>query len=63
MKRKIDSNNLIPWFTEDQSTLPAAYVASCQRFFLELDRRQADKQQASSTKLDRHQGIGYNRIN
>jgi len=51
MKRKIDSNNLIPWFTEDQSTLPAAYVASCQRFFLELDRLQADKQQASSTKL------------
>jgi len=51
MKRKIDSNNLIPWFTEDQSTLPAAYVASCQRFFLELDRRQADKRQASSAKL------------
>ena len=43
MKRKIDSNNLIPWFTEDQSKLPAAYVASCQRFFLELDRLQADK--------------------
>ena len=51
MKRKIDSNNLIPWFTEDQSKLPAAYVASCQRFFLELDRRQADKQQATSAKL------------
>ena len=50
MKRKIDSNNLIPWFTEDQSKLPAAYVASCQRFFLELDRRQADKQQATSPK-------------
>jgi len=50
MKRKIDSNNLIPWFTEDQSTLPAAYVASCQRFFLELDRLQADKRQASSVK-------------
>jgi len=50
MKRKIDNNNLIPWFTEDQSTLPAAYVASCQRFFLELDRRQADKQQATSPK-------------
>jgi len=51
MKRKIDSNNLIPWFTEDQSTLPAAYVASCQRFFLELDRLQADKRQATSAKL------------
>jgi len=54
MKRKIDSNNLIPWFTEDQSQLPAAYVASCQRFFLELDRRQADKQQKGydETKMD-----------
>ena len=51
MKRKIDSNNLIPWFTDDHGTLPAAYVASCQRFFLELDRRQADKQQATSAKL------------
>ena len=51
MKQKIDSNNLLPWFTEDQSQLPAAYVASCQRFFLELDRLQADKQQASSAKL------------
>jgi hypothetical protein len=51
MKKRINHNNLLPWFTEDQSTLPAAYVASCQRFFLELDRRQADKQQAPSAKL------------
>ena len=47
----IHINDLIPWFTEDQRKLPAAYVASCQRFFLELDRRQADKQQATSPKL------------
>ena len=47
----IHTNDLIPWFTEDHGTLPAAYVASCQRFFLELDRRQADKQQATSAKL------------
>ena len=51
MKKRIKHNDLLPWFTEDQSTLPAAYVASCQRFFLELDRRQADKQQATSAKL------------
>ena len=53
----IHTNDLIPWFTEDQSTLPAAYVASCQKFFLELDRRQADKLQASSDKLDKSTGI------
>ena len=46
----IHTNDLIP-FTEDHGKLPAAYVASCQRFFLELDRRQADKQQATSAKL------------
>ena len=51
MKRKIDHNNLLPWFTDDHNTLPAAYLKSCQRFFLELDRLQADKQQATSAKL------------
>ena len=40
----IHTNDLIPWFTEDQSQLPAAYVASCQKFFNEL--------QATSYKLD-----------
>ena len=48
MKKRIKHNDLLPWFTEDHGTLPAAYVASCQRFFLELDRLQADKQQAQS---------------
>jgi len=51
MKKRIKHNDLLPWFTEDHGTLPAAYVASCQRFFLELDRLQADKRQASSAKL------------
>jgi len=51
MKKRIRHNDLLPWFLEDHGTLPAAYVASCQRFFLELDRRQADKQQATSAKL------------
>jgi len=49
----IHTNDLIPWFLENHADLPAAYVASCQKFFLELDRRQADRQQASSTKLDK----------
>ena len=51
MVKRIKHNDLLPWFTEDHGTLPAAYLASCQRFFLELDRRQADKQQATSVKL------------
>jgi hypothetical protein len=48
--KRINHNDLIPWFLEDHADLPAAYVASCQKFFLELDRRQADKLQASSVK-------------
>ena len=26
-------NDLLPWFLEDHGKLPAAYVASCQKFF------------------------------
>ena len=51
MKKRIKHNDLLPRFLEDHDKLPAAYVASCQRFFLELDRRQADKRQATSVKL------------
>jgi hypothetical protein len=39
--------NLLRWFLEDQRQLPAAYVASCRKFFKEL----SDKHQASSGKL------------
>ena len=41
-------NDLLPWFLEDHSTLPAAYLKSTQKL---LDGLQADKQQAPSTKL------------
>ena len=44
MKKKIDNNNLIPWFMDDHTTLPKSYLESCQRFFLELDRLQSEKQ-------------------
>ena len=49
MKRKINHNNLIPWFTENHDTLPTTYLASCQRFFLELDRRQTEKHNKKNT--------------
>ena len=44
-------NDLLPWFLEDHSTLPAAYLKSTQELLDGLDRRQADKQQATSAKL------------
>ena len=33
MKKKINHNNLLPWFTDDHGTLPASYLASCEKFF------------------------------
>ncbi len=43
MRKKIDNNNLIPWFMDNHDTLPKSYLESFQRFFLELDRRQSEK--------------------
>jgi len=47
MKKRIKHNNLLPWFTQDHSTLPASYLASCEKFFKEISA----KQQAPSIKL------------
>jgi len=44
MRKKIDNNNLIPWFMDDHRDLPDDYLESCQRFFLELDRKQSERQ-------------------
>ena len=46
MKKRIKHNNLLPWFTQDHGTLPAAYLASCEKFCKEL----SSKRQASSNK-------------
>jgi hypothetical protein len=43
-RKKINNNDLLPWFTQDHSTLPASYLASCREFFDSI------KQQASSFK-------------
>jgi hypothetical protein len=54
-RRGIKHNDLLPWFIQDHGTLPAAYLASCKKFFKELSsKRQApsSKRQASSNKLD-----------
>ncbi len=52
--------NLLRWFLEDQRQLPAAYVASCQKFFKELsDKQQAAsrKQQAASREVDKSKDL------
>ena len=50
MNKKINHNDLLPWFLEDHGTLPKSYLESCQRFFLELDRRQSEKQKEKDAK-------------
>ena len=44
--KRIKHNDLVPWFIQDHGTLPASYLASCNKFFQEL----SDKQQAASVK-------------
>ena len=46
MKRKINNNDLLPWFTDDHDQLPDAYLKSCEKFLKE----KSHKRQASSIK-------------
>jgi len=49
MKKRIKHNDLTHYFLREHSTLPPAYLASCEKFFKSI------KQQASSAKLDKQQ--------
>jgi len=44
--KRIKHNDLTHYFLADHKDLPAAYLASCEKFFKELSH----KRQASSTK-------------
>jgi len=46
MNKKINHNDLLPWFLEDHSQLPASYLKSCRKFFKDI----SDKRQAASAK-------------
>jgi len=51
--KRIKKNNLLPWFTQDHSTLPASYLHSCEEFFKSLKLQASGcKLQAASFKLD-----------
>ena len=49
-KRRINHNDLLPWFTQDHGQLPASYLKSTQKFFDELQAT-SNKPQAASVKL------------
>jgi hypothetical protein len=46
--KRIKHNDLLPWFTDDHSQLPASYLKSCQKFFDSL-KATSNKQQATSS--------------
>ena len=51
MRKRINKNDLIPWFTQNHGDLPPAYVKSCQEFFNSLKLQATSSEaQASSNK-------------
>ena len=43
--KRIKYNNLLPWFTQDHGTLPAGYLASCEKFFKKIKQRGLTKKE------------------
>jgi len=51
-RKRINYNDLLPWFTQDHGQLPKAYIKSCDKFFRELGIKAASNElQATSYKL------------
>jgi len=53
MVKRINHNNLLPWFTEDHGRLPATYYRATKKFFDDLSSKHqaaSHKQQATSSK-------------
>jgi len=48
MVKRIKHNDLLPWFTMDHGTLPAAYLKSCAEFFEWLNWQSGNRFKATS---------------
>jgi len=57
--KRIKHNNLLPWFTQDHGTLPASYLASCEKFFRELQASSCKRQAASLTRQHYSDIVSY----
>ena len=49
--KKINHNDLLPWFTDDHAQLPEAYLKSCQKFFNEIQAASHKRQATSLPQL------------
>ena len=61
--KRIKHNDLTHYFIREHKTLPAAYLASCEKFFKSIKQQApSSKPQASSCKLDGWPDSCYSRI-
>ena len=42
MRKKIDNNNLLPYFMDNHEDLPQDYLESCEEFFKSLTKEKYD---------------------
>jgi len=61
MKKRINHNDLLPWFLEDHGQLPASYLKSTKKFFDELGATSNKPQAASVKQLPQLESIIKNR--
>ena len=52
LRKRIDHNDLLPWFLENHGQLPDAYKKSCQKFFDELQATSVKHQATSMPQSD-----------
>ena len=54
MKKKIDNNNLLPYFTDNHEDLPQDYLEECEKFFKSLTKEKDEKEnmETHSKELD-----------
>ena len=52
MRKKLDNNNLLPYFMDNHEDLPQEYLESCEKFFKEIKEKQ-EKEKHDSTKKEK----------
>tara|TARA_R100000664_G_scaffold6783_1_gene11807 strand:- start:1 stop:186 length:186 start_codon:yes stop_codon:yes gene_type:complete len=50
--KRVNHNDLLPWFTDDHGQLPEEYLKGCQKFFDELQATSNKRQATSLTQLN-----------
>ena len=43
MRKKIDNNNLLPYFTDNHEDLPKDYLEECEKFFKSLTKEKNER--------------------